>query len=240
MLAQGRGVSKPARGRDGLDVQVAGLEQCLRRTDALLNHPAHRARPGLGDEVAGKGAWAHVRVSRHPLERQGLIQVVHDPGPRVAEPAVLQGRHRPLDELSLPAGAVGGHDHAARREIGDREAVVAPDEVQAQVESGGEARRREHRAVLDVEGVGVDIDLGVPGRQPGGVRAVGRGATAVEYAGGGEGEGARADRGDPGAAAGRCGDQLAQRAVDDQAVVGRAGNDDGVRPAARSPVRRRA
>ena len=73
--------------------------------------------------------------------------------------AVLGG-HRGGDELGLAAGPVRRHDQAAGDGVGDRRAVVAADQVQAQVDRRGLAGRGEHAAVVDVEHVRVDLHPG--------------------------------------------------------------------------------
>ena len=82
------------------------------------------------------------------------------PRPR---PARLQrrppaGPQRGLDVLGLPAVAVRRHDHAAGDAVGGGRAVVAADEVQAQVDAGRGPGAGEDAVVLDVEDVGHDLD----------------------------------------------------------------------------------
>jgi hypothetical protein len=82
------------------------------------------------------------------------------------------------------------YDETAGDEVGDRRAVIAAYQVQAQVHRGGLARGGEHPAVVDVEHIRVDLHEGVTGGELAGMRPVGGGAQSVEQAGGGQHEGA--------------------------------------------------
>ena len=147
--------------------------------------------------------------------------------------AVLGG-HRCGDELGLAAGPVRRHDQAAGDHVGDRRAVVAADQMQAQVHRGGLARRREHAAVVDVEHVRVDRHPGIARGQFLGVGPVRGRAPPVQQAGGGEHERARAQGDHPRARlVGRAHrvDQVGRRVLVD---VGQGGDDHGV--GVRQPV----
>ena len=52
------------------------------------------------------------------------------------------------------------HDAVASDPVGDLGAVVAPDEVEAEVDAGGGARGGEHVTVVDEQDVGVDRHAG--------------------------------------------------------------------------------
>src|SRR6266704_7194086 len=95
----------------------------------------------------------------------------------------LRGGDGLLDELGLVAVAVGG-DHGVAGDAGrDGGAVVAPHDVQAQVQAGGHAGAGQDGVVVDVEHACVDRD---PGEAVGELRGggpVGGGAAAVEQPG---------------------------------------------------------
>jgi hypothetical protein len=132
------------------------------------------------------------------------------------------------DELGLAALTFQRHHRQAGGVGGDRRAVVAPDQVQAQVQSRGGAGRGEDLPIVDVEHVRVDLDRRVllgEGRRGHPVR--GR-AQAVEQTGLGEGEGATADRRDPGPRGGR-GAKRGQDFGRDRRQGRPAGHDDRVR-----------
>ena len=63
-------------------------------------------------------------------------------------------------ELSLPASPVRRHDHPSRGDVREALAIVPADQVQAQVEPGGRAGTRQHRAVADVEHIWIDPGQG--------------------------------------------------------------------------------
>ena len=99
-----------------------------------------------------------------------------------------------LDELRLSAVTVCSDDHLPSYAIRDLGAVVAPDEVEAQVDSRSRARGGEDVAAIHVEHVGVDSNPRKPCLQQAGELPVGGRLLAVEQAGSGEREGARTDR----------------------------------------------
>ena len=81
-------------------------------------------------------------------------QVVLDPAQqRFERGARGVGRLVVHDELRLPALPFQRHHRQPGGVGGDRGAVVAADQVQAQVQAGGGARRGEDLAVVDVEDV---------------------------------------------------------------------------------------
>jgi hypothetical protein len=184
-----------AAGRDGLDRQVAGLQQALGQPGALAQDPLVRGRAGDGHELAGEGARAHGRPSRQVVHGHRLVQVLLQPGHRVVQQAVGH-RHGLVDVLGLAAVALRRHHQVAGQPGGDLAAVVAPHHVQAQVEAGRAARRGEQVAVVDVQHVGVDADVRVPAGQVGALRPVRGGPAPVQQARGGQDQRAGAQRDD--------------------------------------------
>jgi hypothetical protein len=92
-------------------------------------------------------------------------------------------------------------DHEPARDgVGDAAAVVAPDDVQAQVDARRAPGRGQHAAVVDVEHVGVHRDRGMPLRERRRVAPVRRGLLPVEHPRRGEQERPTADRDQPRAA----------------------------------------
>jgi hypothetical protein len=61
------------------------------------------------------------------------------------------GLHRGVDELRLPAAAVGRDHQASCHPVGDGGAEVAADQMQAEVDPGGAAGRRQDLALVDIE-----------------------------------------------------------------------------------------
>lgn len=133
------------------------------------------------------------------------------------------------DELGLPALAFERHHGQPRRVGRHRRAQIAADQMQAQIEARGGAGRGEQLPVVDVEHGRVHVDGRVElGEQRGGGPVRG-GPVAVEQAGGGEHEGARADGGDPGAPGGGLPYGVEDVVRDSGCRVGAARQDDRVR-----------
>ena len=89
------------------------------------------------------------------VDGHGGVEVLEHPLQHRAEALGRRRGHRAVDELALPAVAVGRHDHAAGDRRGDRRPELEPHEVEGGVDAGGRARARDDRAVADVEHVGV-------------------------------------------------------------------------------------
>ena len=110
------------------------------------------------------------------------------------------GRQRLLDVLGLAAFAVRGHDQAAGEHVRDPGPVVLPHDVQAQVQPRRGPGGGEDLPVIDVQHVGFHPDGRPAPGELGGVHPVRGHRAPVEQARGGQGEGAGADRRDPGPA----------------------------------------
>src|SRR6185503_18166486 len=106
-------------------------------------------------------------------------------------------------ELRLPTGAFERPHRKPRDRRRDVGTQVATNHVNAEIETGGGARRCQDAAIVDVEHVRVDIDGRMTMGKIGGGKPVRRGAEAVEEAGGREYERAGANRRHAGAALGR-------------------------------------
>ncbi len=165
-----------------------------------MRKPQMRRRPGLGTEPAGEGARAH----RHPLGQRLRGVLVVQLGAQLVEQRRQRVRRtradRRVDVLRLAAVAMRRHHHAARDPARDLLPVVLTDEVQAQVQTGRRARRREHRAVADEQHVRIDARGRVQRGEFVGVAPVRRAVAAVQHAGGTERERTRAHAHDPGTA----------------------------------------
>ena len=127
-------------------------------------------------------------------DAQRLVQPLERPGAGRGQRSARVVGQRLLDVLRLSALAVGRDDDPARDRGGQRGAVVAAQDVQAEIEARGDARARQDLALVDVEHAGLDAHGAVAGGEVGRVAPVGGRAAAVEDAGGGEREGAGADR----------------------------------------------
>ena len=67
-----------------------------------------------------------------------------------------------LDELGLATIAVSRDDHSSGDAVGNLCAVVAPDEVQAEIDACGGTCRREDLPIIDVQRPIVDADVRKP------------------------------------------------------------------------------
>src|SRR4051812_35992846 len=127
------------------------------------------AHAGAGGE--GGDAQVGVQVRGHPLlellERRALGRL----GAQVRA------------ELRLATGALDEHHKPAGGFERDVAAEVLLDEGEREVHAGGDPGRGPHVAVLDVDRLAVDVDLGVPRREVFRRGPVRRGAAAVEQAG---------------------------------------------------------
>jgi len=137
--------------------------------------------------------------------------------------------HRLLDELRLPTGAVRCHHHAPCDGVRHLGAVVGAHYVQAEVDPRRHPRRRQDRALVDVEHARVDGHSGVAGREPVRVRPVRRRPVPVEHAGLAEDERARADGHHAHPAPCGRGERGQHRLRHRRLGVGPPRNDDGVR-----------
>ena len=122
-------------------------------------HPHAWRLAGLLAESAVEGARAHLRVPGQPLHRELLVEVPQRPLPRRGSGEVIRRRHLPVDELRLAALPPRRHHTVPGDGVGHLRAVIGANDVQAQVDSGGKARRGEHVAVIDEQHVLVEQHL---------------------------------------------------------------------------------
>ena len=96
---------------------------------------------------------------RLELERKGKV-VQH---PVAKRPELIAGGlgAQPFDELRLSSLTLWRRDEDPCRRVGRGGAVVASDEVEAQIDAGRHAGGREDVAVVDEQTVGQHLDQGV-------------------------------------------------------------------------------
>jgi len=70
-------------------------------------------------------------------------------------------RNRRCSVAGLAPVAVAGEDQPAAHRVGDLGAVIMVNQVQAEVQGGRAAGRRQHRPVLDEQHVGLEPDPGI-------------------------------------------------------------------------------
>src|SRR3954468_9554838 len=134
MLPQRGTRPEPGPLRDLVDRQIGRLEQVPGVVDALLDQPGSGRAAGLLPKAPVERAAAHPGLGRQAADVQRAIEMTQGPLARVGRALLVRCRHRPVDELSLAALAPGRDYAVARGGIGDGAAVVAPDDVQAEVD----------------------------------------------------------------------------------------------------------
>src|SRR5579862_128182 len=210
VVAQGGGVAEAGVVGDGVDGLVGLLQELLGQQDALPDEPALRGGSGVLDEAAGEGPLGHVGAQGELADGERLVEVGAQPFQEVPERPVARGRDGLLDVLGLAAVAVRRDDHAPGDAVGDPRALLLPDQVQAGVDAGGGARAADHRVVVHVQDVRVDLGLGVAAGQFVRVPPVRGAAPAVEQAGLPQDEGSAADAQHPRAAGDRATERVEQ------------------------------
>ncbi len=223
----GGGAEAGAAG-DDVEAGLPQFDEAAGEGDAFAGEPGQWCGAELGLEAAVQGRGADGGSGGQVGDGERLVEVVLGPGQQGCEGFVGQVGHGAFDELSLAAVAVGGEDEPAADGVGDLGAVVAADEVQAEVEGGGAAGGGEDVAVVDEEHVGFEVHGGEPGAEVLGPLPVGGGAAAVEDAGFGEGEGAAAEADEAGAAGVGAADGVEDGRAAGCVDVGPVGDDEGV------------
>jgi hypothetical protein len=232
--------AEPTQPGDPLDGHVGGLEELAGPVDAGQGQPGQGGRAGLLPEAPRERAARHVRPLGELVQGVAAFEGVEHPGPDRGEVAAAGGGPEALDELRLAAGPARRGDQYPRADVDGCGAVVFPDDVQAQVDSGGHPGRGEDVTVIDVEPIGPDVDRGIHPLQARAFLPVGGGRAAVEQSGGGEGERPGADRHQPRPARVSEPERLKHRRGDQRIGDKIAGDDDrrGVRNRLKPAVRR--
>ncbi|BBC34154.1 hypothetical protein SGFS_054480 [Streptomyces graminofaciens] len=181
--------------------EVGGLQEVTGTFDALPGEPLAGADAGLLAEAAGEGAHRHGLLLGHVAELDRFVQAAQRPGARGGGGRCLRLGKGTLDVLGLAPVTVRRYDRAPGHVVGDRRAVVAPYEMQAQVDPGRHAGGGQDVPVVDEEDVRVDLDLGEEALEVLGVVPVRGRRAAVQIAGGGQEVAAGADGDEAGAGA---------------------------------------
>ena len=132
------------------------------------------------------------RGKRAEVERKG--KVLEHPIAKGAELVAPRVRPQPFDELRLPSLTLWRSHEAAGPCVSSCRAEVAPDQVEAQVDTSSYASRRKDVAIVDEEAVRQHVDLGIAVLELSGTPPVRGGGTVVEDTGRGEGKSGGADR----------------------------------------------
>src|SRR5262245_28274806 len=236
--AQGS-AERPVHGLDGAEAGVAGdlgqpgaggLEPPARRLDPRALDVDRRGEPQITPKRAGEVARAHPRAARERGHRQVLGRVVGDEGLEVAERVTLGELPAELGaELRLPARPAQEQDEPARDFEGDSSPEVFIHQIQGEIDAGGHAGGRAHRAFPDEDRVLLHANARVATGQLVAGRPVRGGAAAIQEARLGKEEGARADRGDTARSASGSADPAHEGAIARGLLdAGAARHDQGV------------
>ena len=109
-------------------------------------------------------------------------------------------QHRRLDELRLPSLAMGWDDEPTRHLVRDTRTEVPPHDVKAKIDPGGAPRRRQHLPLVDIEDVGIELDVRMASRDGGTVAPMRGGAEAAQQPRRRKDRDPGTERHDPGAA----------------------------------------
>jgi hypothetical protein len=192
VVPQGGGIAEAGLVGDGVDGVVTFLEQLLGQQDALPGQPALRCGAGLPDETTGEGALGHVRAGGQLPHGQRLVEMRTQPLEQIPQGAVAERGDGLVDVLRLAAVTMRWHHHPPGDAVGDPGTLFLPDQVQAGVDAGRGARAGDHRIVVDVQHVRVDLGLWIATGQLGRTAPVRGAASSVQQAGLAQDEGSAA------------------------------------------------
>src|SRR6266540_411792 len=179
---------------DVLDRLGSRLQDLARSIDACVCEPCHRRHARLLTKPTAQRPSRYMCPGRERAEVERKCKVLEHPIAKGAELVAARVWHEPFDELRLPSLTLWRSHEAAGSCVGSCGAEVAPDEVEAQIDTRGHTSRREDVAVVDEEAVGQHVDPGVAVLELSAPPPVRRGGTVVEDASRGEGKGGGADR----------------------------------------------
>src|SRR5207253_11505370 len=119
-----------------------------RQTDPCVCEPRHRRNARRLAKPTAQGPPRHVRPRRERAEVERKCKVFEHPIAKGAELIAARVWHEPFDELRLASLTLWRSHEAAGPRVGGCGAEVAPDEVEAQVDTRGDASRREDVVVV--------------------------------------------------------------------------------------------
>src|SRR2546426_3689844 len=173
--------AEPRQAPDVLARFGSRLQDLARSIDACVCEPCHRRHARLLTKPTAQRPSRHMCPGRESAEVERKRKVFEHPTAKGAELLAARVWHEPFDELRLPSLALWRSHEAAGPCVGGRGAEVAPDEVEAQVDTRGYASRREDVVVVDEEAVGEGGDLGVSALGLTGPPPMGRGGAVVQH-----------------------------------------------------------
>src|SRR6266581_8239081 len=179
---------------DVLDRLGSRLQDLASSIDAYVCEPCHRRNARLLTKPTAQRPSRHMCPGREPAEVERTCKVLEHPVAKGAELVAARVGHEPFNELRLPSLTLWRSHEAAGPCVGCCGAEVAPDEVEAQVDTRGYASRREDVVVIDEEAVGQYVDLGVAVLELSGPPPMGGGGTVIEHTSRGERKSGGANR----------------------------------------------
>lgn len=188
MKPQGRGRFQTHRLSDLVDRLGGGLEAVLRGEQTLMGKPLMRRRPGLPAETSRERPLRHHGAPGQRLHLEAVAQPPLGPVEDRSQASALRRPHRSGYVLRLTTIAVWRDDETPSYAVGDLGAVILPDDVQAQIDARGAARRSQDPALIDIQGLRLHPDSGIRGAQSVDMHPVGRRSPAVQESGRGEDE----------------------------------------------------
>src|SRR5688572_14134078 len=120
-----------------------------------------RRGAGLLLESTGERPRRHVRSIREVIDGQRAIEVRLGPFEEACEPRRFFGHNRLDRELRLASFTKRGDDEPACHLVRDLRSEVSADEMQAEINPGSAACRREDGTFVDVEDVRLYLNLRV-------------------------------------------------------------------------------
>src|SRR6266487_1533413 len=158
------------------------LQDLARSVDAGVYEPCHRRHARLLTKPTAQRPSRHMCPGRERAEIERKCKVFQHPIAKRAELVAGRVWHEPFDELRLPSLTLWRSHEAAGSCVGSCGAEVAPDKVEAQIDTRGYTGRREDVAVVDKEAVGQHVNPGVAVLELSAPPPVGRGGTVVKNA----------------------------------------------------------
>lgn len=171
-----------------------------------LQQPLRFPQPCDRDPLAGRDArrllesaletaQAHARPFGQHRKRQVVANILAHPVEERAQPFLLViPCHRADNELRLSAFAMRRHDQAARDTVGRVRPEIPSHDMQAEIDAGRTAGRRQNAAVVDIKHGRIKLDIGEACCNRGGIAPVSRRFQPVEKAGLRQNRDSRAER----------------------------------------------
>jgi hypothetical protein len=180
MLSKGGCRSEAGSSRDFIDGIICRFEQAFGIQQTLLDNPPMWRGSGLLSKTSGKGPSRHQRFSGKLPDLQRAIQMLHSPVQNRRKASLRLGANGMRRILGLTSLSMWWNNQAARNYIRDFCSVVGAHDMQAKIDSRGAASRRQDTSFIDVQNIGLDINVWKPRRKPIHIMPMRRCALAIE------------------------------------------------------------